>query len=96
MHTTHENSSCACAEWLMEQLDDALAAEGMPIRRLPSGAGHDAMAVAELCPVAMLFVRCRGGISHHPDEAMSCEDADRAEQVLLRFIRDFRANKDSA
>ena len=93
MRTTHDNSSCHCAPWMMEQLDVAVAAEGMPLRRLPSGAGHDAMAIADLCPVAMLFVRCRGGVSHHPDEAMTGEDADCAARVLLRFIRQFRFNK---
>ena len=53
---------------------------------------HDAMAIADICPVAMLFVRCRGGISHHPDEDMTAEDADVAAQVLLRFLRQFRIN----
>ena len=38
--------------------------------RLPSGAGHDAVALAALTPVAMLFVRCLGGVSHHPDESV--------------------------
>jgi allantoate deiminase len=94
VRTTHDNNSCHCAPWLMEQVDRAVTARGMPVRRLPSGAGHDAMAIAELCPVAMLFVRCRGGISHHPDEDMSAEDADVAARVLLHFIREFGLNKE--
>ncbi len=58
---------------------------------LPSGAGHDAMAMAALCPVAMLFVRCAGGISHHPAEAITLEDADAAMRVLLHFLRAHKA-----
>ena len=94
MRTSHDNSSCPCEPSLMEQLDHAIAAQGLPLRRLPSGAGHDAMAIADLCPIAMMFVRCSGGISHHPDEDMSAEDADIAARVLLRFIREFRLHKD--
>jgi acetylornithine deacetylase/succinyl-diaminopimelate desuccinylase-like protein len=56
-------------------------------RLLPSGAGHDAIALAALCPVAMLFVRCRGGVSHNPAEAISAEDADLAVRVLLDVLR---------
>ncbi|MFT5175781.1 MAG: allantoate deiminase [Gammaproteobacteria bacterium] len=81
---------------MMEQVDRALVVGGMPIRRLPGGGGHDAMAIAEICPAAMLFVRCRGGISHHPDEAVSGEDADHAKRVVLRFIREFHTNEEPA
>ena len=41
---------------------------------LPSGAGHDTIALAERWPVGMLFVRCKGGISHHPAESVMAED----------------------
>ena len=46
----------------------------MPCRACRPGAGHDGQAVARLCPIAMLFVRCRGGISHNPAEFASVED----------------------
>jgi len=55
--------------------------------RLPSGAGHDAAALSTICPVAMLFVRCKGGISHHPAEAVKTADAQTAIAVLADFIR---------
>ena len=58
--------------------------------RLPSGAGHDAMAMAALCPVAMLFVRCKGGISHNPAEDITEADADMALRVLLDAVRSYR------
>jgi allantoate deiminase len=59
--------------------------------RLPSGAGHDAAALAALCPVAMLFVRCRGGVSHHPDEFASEEDIAAAHAATLRFLESLAA-----
>jgi acetylornithine deacetylase/succinyl-diaminopimelate desuccinylase-like protein len=60
---------------------------GFTPRYLPSGAGHDAMAMADLTDVGMLFVRCAGGVSHNPQEAMTLEDADIATRVLLTFLR---------
>ncbi len=56
-------------------------------RLLPSGAGHDAGILAPLFPVAMLFVRCREGLSHHPDEFVSLEDIGVALQVTVEFLR---------
>ncbi|MFY8151909.1 MAG: M20/M25/M40 family metallo-hydrolase, partial [Hyphomicrobiales bacterium] len=55
-------------------------------RRLPSGAGHDAMAMAALCPSAMLFVRNEKGISHSPLEAMTEADAGIAIRALLETV----------
>jgi hydantoinase/carbamoylase family amidase len=79
-----------CDEGLQQQFADAIATQGLPVRHLPSGAGHDAMSFPAVCPIAMLFVRCgNGGISHHPDETMTLEDADAATEVLLRFIEHF-------
>jgi allantoate deiminase len=89
----HENPSVACDRDLITQLGGAIAAEGMRVRELGSGAGHDAMALAALCPVAMLFVRCKEGISHHPAEAISADDAAIGARVLLRFMEDFRRAK---
>jgi allantoate deiminase len=80
-----------CAEWLMAQMDRAVAAEGLKVRRLPSGAGHDGMALRSLADIAMLFVRCKGGISHNPAEAISAEDAGAGARVLFHFIEKFNA-----
>jgi len=54
--------------------------------QLASGAGHDAAAMSVLCPVTMLFVRCKGGLSHHPDEAIKQADAGKAIGALVDFI----------
>ena len=57
-------------------------------RRLPSGAGHDAMMMANLTEIGMLFVRCgNGGISHNPAEILSAADAEIAAQVFEDFLR---------
>ncbi|MFS2113544.1 allantoate amidohydrolase, partial [Herbaspirillum frisingense] len=65
---------------------------GVPPFELASGAGHDAMAIARLTDVCMLFTRCgNGGISHNPLETMTADDAEVSGQILLDFLRSFRA-----
>jgi N-carbamoyl-L-amino-acid hydrolase len=57
------------------------------VRRLPSGAGHDAMVMAGITEMGMLFVRCgNGGISHHPSETLSADDADLAARAFKDFL----------
>ena len=63
---------------------------------LPSGAGHDGMAMTDIADVGMIFVRCRGGISHHPDEHVELADADAGARVLLQVIENFRPREDRA
>jgi allantoate deiminase len=75
-----------CDPGLTALLEDAVAATGQPPRRLPSGAGHDAMVIADLCPTAMLFIRCEGGISHNPREAVTEADCALAATAMLHFI----------
>lgn len=86
---THEGGVAACAPWLMDQIGAAIAAEGVPVRRLPSGAGHDGMAIIDLTDIGMLFVRCEKGISHNPAEAITLADVATAASVWLRFIENF-------
>jgi allantoate deiminase len=83
----HDAPAVTCDPDLVEALAAAVDRAGIMPRLLPSGAGHDAIALAALCPVAMLFVRCRGGDSHNPAEAISAEDADLAVRVLLDVLR---------
>ncbi|MDL2354873.1 MAG: allantoate amidohydrolase [Pseudomonadota bacterium] len=84
-------AAAPCAPWLMDQLGAAVERAGLPRYELASGAGHDAMAMAKLTDVAMLFTRCgNGGISHNRLETMTADDADIAAQVLLDFFRSFR------
>jgi allantoate deiminase len=86
---THEGRTAPCAPWLMQQMAEAVAAEGIAVRELPSGAGHDGMAMIELADIAMLFVRCAKGISHNPAEAITLADAETGARVFLRFIERF-------
>jgi allantoate deiminase len=87
----HDAAAVSCDAALSEQLAAAVARAGVAPRLLPSGAGHDAMALAALCPIAMLFVRCERGISHNPAEAISAQDADVAVRVLLDVLRHIEA-----
>jgi hydantoinase/carbamoylase family amidase len=80
-----------CDPKLQDAFAQAIAAHGIPVRHLPSGAGHDAMEFPVVAPMAMLFVRCgNNGISHHPDETMTADDADIATSVLLHFFENYR------
>jgi allantoate deiminase len=72
---------------LGELLAEAVADEGLAVVRLASGAGHDAVALSALTAVAMLFVRCAGGVSHHPDESVDEADVAVALDVLHGFVR---------
>lgn len=87
---SYDEAAATCAPWLIEQLEAAVMRCGIRPRRLPSGAGHDGLAMVALCPIAMLFVRCQGGISHNPAEAITTEDADAAVRVLTDFLIHFQ------
>jgi allantoate deiminase len=90
----HEGHVAHSAEWLQAQIRAAIAAEDIPVRDLPSGAGHDGMAIIDLpTDICMLFVRCKGGISHNPLESITVEDADISARVFLRFIENFRPRR---
>jgi allantoate deiminase len=86
---THDAASTPCAPWLADQIRDAIEGEALSLRSLPSGAGHDGMAIGAIADIAMIFVRCSGGISHNPAEAITAEDAETGARVLARFIRNF-------
>ena len=90
---SHDLPASPCDPALVALMDAALAGAGQPVRRLVSGAGHDAMVMAALCPTAMLFVRCRGGVSHNPAEHVDPADAEVALQVMLGFIDQLGASR---
>ena len=71
---------------MMQLLERAVADAGYPVHRMSSGAGHDAMIMAERLPAAMLFVRSPGGISHQPDETVREDDVAAALGVGTRFL----------
>ncbi|HET9221118.1 MAG TPA: allantoate amidohydrolase [Roseiflexaceae bacterium] len=77
-----ENRSVPCSTELMKHLGRAIEALGQPVWQLPSGAGHDGVMLSSLTPIAMLFVRCKGGVSHNPAEAVTEQDVAVAIEVL--------------
>jgi allantoate deiminase len=88
----HDANAFACDAGIMAGLKKAVEAVGASPRLLPSGAGHDTMAMGKLCPAGMLFVRCKGGVSHNPLESITLEDCALGLKALTRFARDFRAS----
>jgi allantoate deiminase/N-carbamoyl-L-amino-acid hydrolase len=89
-----EAPAAPCAPRLMQQLADAATRLGVPPFELPSGAGHDAMKMAEITDVAMLFTRCgNGGISHNPLETMTADDADLSARIFLDFLRHLKITR---
>jgi allantoate deiminase len=79
----------ACAPRLIAQMERAVASQGFPVRRLPSGAGHDGMALGAIAEICMLFVRCKGGVSHNPLESITAEDAAAGAKVFFEFIQSY-------
>lgn len=73
-------------ERILGELEAAADQLGLKCARLPSGAGHDAMSMAALCPVAMIFVPSRDGISHSPLEFTSTEDCVNGARLLLAAL----------
>lgn len=84
---THELDASPCAPWLMARIDDAIGHR--PATHLASGAGHDGMALRGLCDIGMIFVRCAGGVSHHPAESVTDADAEAGARVLMHVIESF-------
>lgn len=83
---TYSQAVTPCDPMFRRKLAEASQDFSAETIELSSGAFHDASAMADLCPVAMLFVRCHQGISHHPDEMVNEDDMARAVEVLKRFL----------
>jgi allantoate deiminase len=74
-------------EQILAALESAARDTGEPFMRMHSGAAHDTMCVADRVPAAMVFVPCKDGVSHHPDEDASPADAALAAEIILNAIR---------
>jgi acetylornithine deacetylase/succinyl-diaminopimelate desuccinylase-like protein len=75
---------------MQEAFAASIARAGYAVRRLPSGAGHDAVMFSGLTDIGMLFVRCgNGGVSHSPRESVDVRDVDVAARVLLDVLINF-------
>jgi allantoate deiminase len=85
-HVRQESHAVPTDPGLTALLERAVEGCGIPVHRLSSGAGHDAAQMAEITPIAMLFVRCKGGISHNPAESVKQEDVAVAIEVTNQFL----------
>jgi allantoate deiminase len=85
-HAGQQSRALACDPALAGLLARAVESLGHTAISLPSGAGHDGVALSAITPIAMLFVRCKGGISHNPAESVTAEDVGVAIQALGRFL----------
>lgn len=83
---THSAQAVDCDNDIKNIFQLACTANNEIAPSLPSGAGHDAMSLATICPIGMLFIRSPGGISHHPDESVNSEDVAKALAVLYSAI----------
>src|SRR4029077_10194460 len=81
-----ENPSVPCSPRLTSLLAKAMEDLALPVLHLASGAGHDSVVMATLTEIAMLFVRCKGGVSHNPAESVETADVGVAIDVLSRFL----------
>ena len=89
--TVAANAAPSDTAW-QSRWEAAVAALGLPLHRLPSGAGHDAMKMHELLPQAMLFVRGgNGGISHNPLESVTVDDAELAIAAFQQMVEGIAA-----
>ncbi|MEM5497448.1 allantoate amidohydrolase [Paraglaciecola mesophila] len=86
---THQAPAVKCDEHLQQQLLNACKSSEVLPFTLASGAGHDTMAMADICPVAMLFMRCEKGLSHHPGEAIEVPDIEVALKVMFAFLQNY-------
>ena len=88
-------SASKCADGLQQAIAASICrvTGARAARFLPSGAGHDAMVMAQLTDTGMLFVRCgNGGVSHHPAESVTAADVDVAARVFADLLQSFRGN----
>ena len=90
---TQDNGAIACSPSLTALLAHSVEAVQGKSLSLVSGAGHDAVVMSALAPVAMLFVRCRDGLSHHPDEYAAPRDLKVALNVMIHFLERLAAEQ---
>ena len=89
-HTLIQNTDgVVCSPRLVRQLAAAVEKQQSSVPHLISGAGHDGILLSRVTPIAMLFVRCRDGLSHHPEEHVDLADIDAAINALTHFLRNF-------
>jgi allantoate deiminase len=91
-HKTHLSQSATPMDaFLIEQIEEAIRKTGSQVHRMTSGAGHDAMILAQEVPAAMIFLRTPGGISHSPQESVAPEDLAKAIEAGSQLLAQLAA-----
>jgi allantoate deiminase len=85
-HNCWSQSAEAMDPFLTGQIEEAVRKSGCEPHRMVSGAGHDAMILAERIPAAMIFLRTPGGISHNPMESVSMDDVAKAVECGMHLL----------
>jgi allantoate deiminase len=88
VETLQRLAPAPCSDLVRGAAERSCRRLGIRVHALPSGAGHDGMQLADLCPMGMIFVRSRGGVSHNPDEWSSKEDCAAGAEVLFHTVLD--------
>jgi N-carbamoyl-L-amino-acid hydrolase len=86
VETLSRDTPVPLAPAIVGSIEAACDRLGVACRRMPSGAGHDAMNMARLTPTGMIFIPCRQGISHNPDEYASPEDIATGVDILTETL----------
>jgi allantoate deiminase len=86
MEVTQDDDAVQCSRGLTALLAGCVRGREGRCVSLASGAGHDGVVISRLAPIAMLFVRCRGGLSHHPDEFVARRDLGAALRITVDFL----------
>ena len=81
----------ACAPQIIDAIERASRIERMNYKRMVSRAYHDSLFMARICPVAMIFIPCRGGVSHRPDEYAAPDAIEAGVRILARTLADLTA-----
>jgi allantoate deiminase len=90
--TLLEQPAVAMDPFLVSEIERAIVTTGGTPHRMVSGAGHDAMILAEKIPTAMIFLRTPGGISHDPAESVAVEDVEKAIECGLHLLDQLAAS----
>ena len=94
LEETVRAAAAPCAPEWQRRWERAVESLGLPVYRMPSGAGHDAMKLHEVMPQAMLFVRgINSGISHNPLEGVTADDADLAVRAFRNLVEQLAAER---
>jgi ureidoglycolate amidohydrolase len=87
--TVNADAPCSCDARVIAAVEAACASEGVEPLRMVSRAYHDSLFMSRICPVGMVFIPCRGGVSHRPDEFAKAEDIAAGVSVLATVMAEF-------